>query len=41
MWEDEIDRMARYSREVVLEHYSVAKMADDAEKVYKEAMEEK
>jgi len=41
MWEEDIARISEYSRNVVLEHYSVSKMADDAEKVYKEAMEER
>ncbi len=41
MWEDDIIHISNFSRKVVLEHYSVTKMADDAEKVYKEAMEEK
>ncbi|MCR4718501.1 MAG: glycosyltransferase [Firmicutes bacterium] len=41
MWEEDIDRISKYSRSVVLEHYSVSKMTDDAEKVYKEAMEER
>ncbi len=41
MWEEDIARISKYSRNVVLEYYSVSKMADDAEKVYKEAMEER
>lgn len=41
MWQEDIEKTAEYSRKVVLDNYSVSKMADDAEKVYKEAMEEK
>ena len=41
MWEDDISRICDYSREVVLKNYSVAKMADDAEKVYREVTEVK
>lgn len=41
LWDEEKERIAKYSREIVLENYSVKRMADDAEKVYKEAMEEK
>ena len=41
MWEDDVTHISQFSRQVVLEHYSVSKMADDAEKVYKEAMEER
>ena len=41
MWDEEKEKSAKYGREVVLKYYSVTKMADDAEKVYKEAMEDK
>ena len=40
LWEEEKERIAKYGREIVLKNYSVTKMADDAEKVYREAMEE-
>ena len=38
MWEEDVNKISEYSRKVVLEHYSATRMADDAEKVYKEAM---
>lgn len=41
MWEEDINRISEYSRNVVMKYYSVSKMADDAEKVYREAMEER
>lgn len=41
MWNEEQEKIAKYGREIVLKNYSVTKMANDAEKVYKEAMEEK
>ena len=40
LWDEEKKRIGKYGRETVLMNYSVTKMADDAEKVYKEAMEE-
>ena len=40
MWNEEKEKTAKYGREVVLKYYSVTKMADDAEKVYKEAIME-
>lgn len=39
MWEDEQKKLGKYGRDVVLKYYSVKRMADDAEKVYKEALE--
>lgn len=36
--DEEWERLSEYSREVVLNNYSVKRMADDAEKVYKEAI---
>ena len=41
MWEEEKDKIGKYGRELVLKNYSVTKMANDAEKVYREAMEVK
>ena len=38
MWTEDVNKISEYSRQVVLEHYSATRMADDAEKVYKEAM---
>ena len=38
LWEEDQEKLGKYGREVVLNHYSVKRMADDAEKVYKEAM---
>ena len=38
LWEDEQKKLGEYARETVLSHYSVKRMADDAEKVYKEVM---
>lgn len=37
LWEEEQKALGEYGRKTVLEHYSVKRMADDAEKVYKEA----
>ncbi len=39
LWEEEQQRLGQYGHDVVSEYYSVKRMADDAEKVYKEAME--
>ena len=41
LWEEDQEKLGEYGREVVLKYYSVARMADDAEKVYKKVMEEK
>ena len=41
MWEEDIEKISQFSRQLILDNYSVSRMADDAEKVYKEAMEEK
>jgi len=41
LWEEDQQKLGEYGREIVLGHYSVKRMADDAEKVYKEAMGEK
>lgn len=38
MWEDEQKALGAYGREVVMKYYSVARMADDAEKVYKQVL---
>lgn len=38
LWEEDQQKLAEYGRQVVLNYYSVKRMADDAEKVYKEAM---
>lgn len=38
LWEEEQEKLGKYGREVVLKHYSVKRMADDAEMVYKKAM---
>ena len=38
LWEEEQNNLGKYAREVVSEYYSVTKMADDAEKVYKEVL---
>ena len=38
LWEEEQKKLGEYSRQTVLSHYSVKRMADDAEKVYKEVM---
>lgn len=40
MWDEDKEKLGKFGRETVLTRYSVTKMADDAEKVYKEAMEE-
>ena len=36
--DEEWERLGDYSRQVVIKHYSVRRMADDAEKVYKQAI---
>lgn len=41
LWEEDQEKLGKYGREVVLEKYSVKRMADDAEKVYKEVMGDK
>ncbi len=41
LWEEDQEKLGKYGREVVLKHYSVARMADDAEKVYKEVLGDK
>lgn len=41
LWEEEQKKLGQYSRKVVEEYYSVARMADDAEKVYKEVLGER
>lgn len=38
LWEDEQNRIGKFGREVVLKHYSVKRMADDAETIYKKAL---
>ncbi|MBO5060588.1 MAG: glycosyltransferase [Clostridia bacterium] len=38
LWEEEQAKLAAYGRKTVIENYSVKRMADDAEKVYKEVM---
>lgn len=38
LWEEEQKKMGEYARQTVLSHYSVKRMADDAEKVYKEVL---
>lgn len=40
LWEDEQKRLGEYGRKTVLEHYSVKRMADDAESVYKSVLGE-
>lgn len=40
LWEEEQQKLGQYGRKVVLEYYSVKRMADDAEKVYKEVLGE-
>lgn len=35
MWDEDKERLAVYSRDFVKEHYSIKRMADDAESVYK------
>ena len=40
LWEEDQQKLGEYGREIVLKHYSVKRMADDAEKVYKEVMGE-
>ena len=39
LWEEEQEKLGEYGHSVVCEHYSIKRMADDAEKVYKKAME--
>ena len=39
MWDEDIEHIGKYSREVVLSNYSVAKMADDAEAAYNACLE--
>ncbi len=41
LWEEDQEKLGKYGREVVLKHYSVGRMADDAEKVYKEVLGDK
>lgn len=41
LWDDEQKRLGEYSGKIVREYYSVKRMADDAEKVYSEVLEEK
>lgn len=41
LWEDEQKNLGEYSGKIVKEYYSVKRMADDAEKVYKEVLEAK
>lgn len=41
LWEEEQEKLGKYGREVVLKHYSVKRMADDAEKVYNAVMGDK
>jgi len=38
MWEDDKKRYGAFGREVVMKHYSVKRMADDAEQLYKSAI---
>lgn len=38
LWEEEQEALGKYARETVLKYYSVKRMADDAEKVYKEVL---
>lgn len=38
LWEDEQKRLGKYARETVMKYYSVKRMADDAEKVYKQVL---
>ncbi len=38
LWEEEQKKMGEYARQTVLLHYSVKRMADDAEKIYKEVV---
>ena len=39
MWDEDIEHIGKYSREVVLSNYSVVKMADDAEAAYNACLE--
>ena len=34
LWEEDQEKIGQYGREIVVKHYSVKRMADDAEKVY-------
>lgn len=38
MWDEDKKSLSEYSREYIKEHYSVKRMADDAEKVYKSVL---
>ena len=39
LWEEEQQKLGEYGRNTVLEHYSVKRMADDAESVYRSVVE--
>lgn len=39
MWEEDIEKISRYSRELIKESYSVKRMADDTERAYKACLE--
>ena len=41
MWEEDKKRLSAFSREYIKENYSVKRMADDAEKVYKSVLAER
>ncbi len=41
LWEEDQEKLGQYGREIVVKHYSVKRMADDAEKVYEEVMGDK
>lgn len=34
MWDEDIEKISKYGRELILNNYSVSKMADDAQKAY-------
>ena len=34
MWDEDVSKIAKYSRDLILKEYSVSRMADDAEKAY-------
>ena len=38
LWEEDTQKLGEYGREIVEKHYSLERMADDAEKVYKEVL---
>lgn len=38
LWEEDAEKLGVYGRETVIKYYSVKRMADDAEKVYKEVL---